>query len=41
MHAEELKSKNPGGIFNGIGICYRHLKDYDKALYYLNEALRK
>jgi tetratricopeptide (TPR) repeat protein len=40
MFAEELGSKNPG-IFNGIGMAFRLLKDYDKALYYLNEALRK
>ena len=40
MYAEQLRSQNPG-IFNGIGMAFRLLKDYEKALYYLNEALRK
>lgn len=40
MYAEELGSKN-AGIFKGIGEAYRLLKDYDKALYYLNEALKR
>ncbi len=35
-----MGSKNPG-IFKGIGEAYRLLKDYDKALYYLNEALKR
>ena len=40
IYAEELGSKNPG-IFKGMGEAYRLLKDYDKALYYLNEALKR
>lgn len=40
LYAEELGSKNPG-IFKGIGEAYRLLKDYEKALYYLNEALKR
>ena len=40
LYAEELGSKNPG-IFKGMGEAYRLLKDYDKALYYLNEALKR
>jgi len=36
----ELGSKN-AGVFKGIGEAYRMMKDYEKALYYLNEALRR
>jgi len=39
-YAEEMGSKNPG-IYSGIGQSYRLLKNYDKALYYLNTALEK
>jgi len=35
-----LGSKNPG-IYSGIGQSYRLLKNYDKSLYYLNNALDK
>ena len=39
LYAEELGSKNPG-IFKGIGEAHRLMKDFEKALYYLNEALK-
>jgi tetratricopeptide (TPR) repeat protein len=40
LYAEELGSKNPG-IFKGIGEAHRLMKDFEKALYYLNEALKR
>lgn len=39
-YALELKSTNPG-IYSGIGQSYRFLKNFEKALYYLNQALKK
>ena len=32
--AQNLNSKNPG-IFNGLGLAYKELKDFKKALYVL------
>lgn len=32
-------SKEHAKIFTNIGFCYRNMKNYDKALEYLNKAL--
>lgn len=33
-----MNSNNPG-IYNGIGMAYKHLKNFEKALHYLDMAL--
>lgn len=40
LYSQELGSKN-AGIFKGIGQASRLMKDYEKALLYLNDALKK
>ena len=40
IHAQELHSQN-AGVFKGIGEAYRLMKDFEKALLYLNDALKR
>ena len=37
--AREMGSTNPG-TWNGIGMAWKHLGNYEKALYYLNLAIK-
>jgi tetratricopeptide (TPR) repeat protein len=39
LYSKDLNSRNPG-IYKGIGESCRLMKDYERALYYLNEALK-